>query len=227
MISPTILGRASRSRARCASGRSLGSLVPAVVRVAATDGLRVRRTPDTTSRDNVLGGLAPPEEIEALERDGEWLRVSYRGQRAFIHGGFVELAPAYADEEPAAGHAQAAPAPRRRPCAISTVPRLVSGYAEEERAAERQRTGGRVHGRRAVLAQSWRDQPASHEPRRNLRPRIATRSTWGRLEALLRDRAFAVDYADARARWKDGDAAVFPPGTYWLQRFASVPIRET
>ena len=97
---------------------------------------------------------------------------------------------------------------------------------EDERAAERQRTGGRVHGRRAVLAQSWRGQPASHEPRRNLRPRIATRSPWARLEALLRDRAFAVDYADAGACWKDGAAAVFPPRTYWLQRFASVPIRE-
>jgi hypothetical protein len=97
---------------------------------------------------------------------------------------------------------------------------------EHERAAERQRTGGRVSGRRAVLAQSWRDQPASHEPRRNLRPRIATRSTWARLEALLRDRAFVVDYVDARARWKYGAAAVFPPGTYWLQRFASVPIRH-
>jgi REP element-mobilizing transposase RayT len=97
---------------------------------------------------------------------------------------------------------------------------------EEERAAERQRTGRRLYGRRAVLAQSWSDQPASHEPRRNLRPRIATRCTWARLEAVLRDRAFVVDYADARGRWRDGAAAVFPPGTYWLQRFASVPIRE-
>jgi hypothetical protein len=43
---------------------------------------------------------------------------------------------------------------------------------ELERAAERLRTGGRVQGRRAVLAQSWRDHPASCEPRRNLRPRV-------------------------------------------------------
>jgi len=35
---------------------------------------------------------------------------------------------------------------------------------ELERAAERARTGGRVLGRRAVLAQSWRDSPASVEP---------------------------------------------------------------
>jgi putative transposase len=98
---------------------------------------------------------------------------------------------------------------------------------ELERAAERLRTGGRVQGRRAVLVQSWRDHPASCEARRNLRPRVATRSKWTRIEALLRNRTFAVEYADARARWRDGHPAAFTPGTYWLQRFASVPVLET
>jgi hypothetical protein len=98
---------------------------------------------------------------------------------------------------------------------------------ELERAAERLRTGGRVLGRRAVLAQSWREHPASCEPRRNLRPRVAARSKWARIEVLLRNRAFAMEYADARVRWRDGLPAVFPPGTYWLQRFVSVPVLET
>ncbi|HMG19999.1 MAG TPA: hypothetical protein VK607_01735 [Kofleriaceae bacterium] len=97
---------------------------------------------------------------------------------------------------------------------------------ELDRAAERQRTGGRILGRRAVLAQSWRDRPATSEPRRNLRPRVATRSQWARLEALLRNRWFTAEYASARERWRDGAAAAFPPGTYWLQRFASVPVLE-
>ena len=44
---------------------------------------------------------------------------------------------------------------------------------ELECAAERARTGRRVLGRRAVLAQSWRDYPASVEPRRNLAPTSA------------------------------------------------------
>jgi hypothetical protein len=35
------------------------------------------------------------------------------------------------------------------------------------------------------------------EPRRNLRPRIATRSQWPRIEALLRNRAFVADYTRA------------------------------
>jgi REP element-mobilizing transposase RayT len=90
--------------------------------------------------------------------------------------------------------------------------------------AERQRTGRRVFGRRAVLQQPWWGQPASVEPRRNLRPRIAARSKWARIEALLRNRRFLVDYATARADWQDGIAVVFPVGTYWLRRFASVPI---
>jgi putative transposase len=95
---------------------------------------------------------------------------------------------------------------------------------EIERAAERLRTGNRVLGRRAVLAQSWRAQPTNCEPRRNLRPRIAGRSKWARIEALLRNRTFAVEYADARSRWRDGVPAGFPQGTYWLQRFASVSV---
>jgi hypothetical protein len=98
---------------------------------------------------------------------------------------------------------------------------------EVERAAERARTGRRVLGRRAVCAQSWRESPASVEPRRNLRPRVASRNKWARIEALMRNRAFAMEYAIARDRWRNGIPAVFPPGTYWLQRFAAVPVLET
>jgi hypothetical protein len=50
---------------------------------------------------------------------------------------------------------------------------------ELEREADRARTGRRVLGRRAVLAQSWRESPASREPRRNLRPHVAGRSKVG------------------------------------------------
>ncbi len=98
---------------------------------------------------------------------------------------------------------------------------------ELECAAVRARTGRRVLGRRGVRAQSWRDSPTSMEPRRNLRPRVATRSKWARIEALVRNRAFATEYAGARERWRNGLPAVFPPGTYWLHRFASVPVLET
>jgi hypothetical protein len=94
-------------------------------------------------------------------------------------------------------------------------------------ATERRRNGRRVLGRRAVLHQSWWERPTSFEPRRNLRPRVAARSKWARIEALLRNRAFLGDYAAARACWHAGTVAMFPPGTYWLRRFANVPIATT
>ncbi len=90
--------------------------------------------------------------------------------------------------------------------------------------AERMQTGARVLGRRTILRQSWRDCPASREPRRNLRPRFAARNPWARVEALRRNREFLVTYREARARWIDGDAIPFPVGTYWLRRFAHVPL---
>jgi putative transposase len=95
---------------------------------------------------------------------------------------------------------------------------------EEEHLAVRRRTGARVLGRRGVLAQRWRDCPKSKASRRNVRPRVAARSQWARAEALLRNRDFLVAYRDARALWLAGRPAVFPPGTYWLRRFAAVTV---
>jgi REP element-mobilizing transposase RayT len=90
--------------------------------------------------------------------------------------------------------------------------------------AERMQTGARVLGRRTILRQSWRACPASPEPRRNLRPQLAARCQWARIEALGRNREFLAAYRDARTRWLAGDAAPFPAGTYWLRRFAHVPL---
>ena len=93
---------------------------------------------------------------------------------------------------------------------------------EETAATERRRTGTRVMGRRAVLAQRCSDRPGSREPRRNLDPRVAARSKWSRIEALLRNRAFRDAYSAARAAFVTGVHNVtFPAGTYWLRRFAT------
>jgi putative transposase len=97
---------------------------------------------------------------------------------------------------------------------------------EAAMARERERTGQRVCGRRAVLRQSWRGQPLKVETRGGLRPRVAARSKWARIEALQRNRAFLADYAAAQDAWRKGGVAVFPPGTYWLRRFANVPVAE-
>jgi REP element-mobilizing transposase RayT len=97
---------------------------------------------------------------------------------------------------------------------------------EAEHEAERRRTGQQVLGRRAVLQQSYRAYPSSVEPRRNLRPQVAGRSKWSRIEALLRNRAFIEDYVLAREAWREGRRVAFPPGTYWLRRFANVVVAE-
>ncbi len=95
---------------------------------------------------------------------------------------------------------------------------------EAEHIARRAATGARVLGRRAVRAQSWRDRPTTHEPRFGLRPQVAARNRWARIEALQRNRLFLEAYTDARRRWLLGAPTLFPPGTYWLSRFAFVPV---
>ena len=95
---------------------------------------------------------------------------------------------------------------------------------EHQVAAQRARSGAQVVGRRSILRQSWRNQPTSREPRRGMRPRLAARSRWSRIEALLRNRAFLAAYREARTCWRAGLPATFPVGTYWLRRFANVPI---
>jgi putative transposase len=88
---------------------------------------------------------------------------------------------------------------------------------------ERARTGAGVLGRRGVLEQSWKDSPTTVEPRRNLRPRFAG-GVVERVAALLDYRAFLASYRSARARWLERRDVLFPLGTYWLVRFASVPV---
>jgi hypothetical protein len=95
---------------------------------------------------------------------------------------------------------------------------------EAAAAAERRQTGAGVLGRRAILRQSWRAFPATREPRRQLRPRLAAQNQWARIEALLRNRQFLSAYREARVRWNAGEVIAFPLGTYWLRRFAHVPL---
>jgi len=92
--------------------------------------------------------------------------------------------------------------------------------AEEAASAERRRAGTVVVGRKNVLAQRWSDRPGNRELRRNLSPRVAARSKWSRIEALLRNRAFRDAYSAARESFAAGIRdVIFPAGTYWLRRF--------
>ena len=95
---------------------------------------------------------------------------------------------------------------------------------EQEEARKRAATGQKVLGRNAVLRQSWRESPTSREPRRGLRPTIAPRNFWVRLEAIQRDRTYVAKYRHARAGMLAGFPIPFPHGTYWLARFAGVAV---
>lgn len=94
---------------------------------------------------------------------------------------------------------------------------------EAERIARRLQTGVRVIGRRRLLEQSWRGSPETFEPRRNLRPRFAGKATL-RVAALVAYKEFLASYRDARIAWRAGRVALFPHGTYWLARFAPIPV---
>lgn len=95
---------------------------------------------------------------------------------------------------------------------------------EEEEARKRALTGRRVLGRYAVLRQSWRESPTTREPRRNLRPTIAAKNLWARLEAIQHKREFTNAYRAARAALVAGTPIPFPYGTYWLRRFLAVAV---
>jgi len=94
--------------------------------------------------------------------------------------------------------------------------------AKEAQLAEK-RGRRRVLGRKRVLAQSPFDRPAGHEPRRGLKPRVAAKNKWRRIEALRRNRAFLVAYREAFERRRAGDRdVVFPAGTYKLVQLGLV-----
>jgi putative transposase len=92
----------------------------------------------------------------------------------------------------------------------------------------RLRAGKRVYGRNAVKRMKWTDSPltAATRTRGKLNPTLAIKNREARVVALARDRQFRDEYRIARRAWSMGAPAVFPSGTYWLKRFAHVPIAE-
>jgi hypothetical protein len=93
---------------------------------------------------------------------------------------------------------------------------------EVQARGERIATGRSVLGIKGVLRQPRNATPENPEPRRQINPRVAARSKWRRIEALARNKAFAEAYTAARKAFAQGLEVLFPDGTYWLRRFASV-----
>ncbi len=73
-------------------------------------------------------------------------------------------------------------------------------------------------GRKAILRQSPFSCPKSFAERRGLRPRVASKNKWRRIEMLQADKHFQQRYREAYRRRSAGDLEVlFPLGTYKLR----------
>ena len=91
--------------------------------------------------------------------------------------------------------------------------------AEEHKAAMRRKELGiPVLGRKAVLRQSPFSCPKTCVDRRTLRPRVASKNKWRRIELILRNKRFHQRYRDAYTRHRAGEPnVVFPHGSYKLR----------
>jgi hypothetical protein len=97
---------------------------------------------------------------------------------------------------------------------------------EQAKEAKVKRAGARFMGERKVAKQSWRRHPTRAEGRFGPRPTISASSKWIRIARLQRKRAWERAYAlayEAHHR-RRGKRVPFPAGTYWMRRFAAVPV---
>ncbi|HSM91826.1 MAG TPA: hypothetical protein VLT47_03005 [Anaeromyxobacteraceae bacterium] len=90
--------------------------------------------------------------------------------------------------------------------------------AEDQAAAQLAEKGRSFLGPARVLAQHPRARPAPGEPRRGLKPRVACRAKWKRIEALQRLKEFGWAYRQALEAWRAGARdALFPHGTWHMR----------
>jgi hypothetical protein len=77
---------------------------PTHLRVTAPSGLNVRSSTSSKGHANIVGGLHMGEELDGVEQVGEWIRISFKGGEAYVHSGYVEVAPVKAPPVTAAPH---------------------------------------------------------------------------------------------------------------------------
>ena len=77
--------------------------------------------------------------------------------------------------------------------------------------------GGSFIGMKRVRRQPPENSPRSRAPRRSIRPTVAGKNKWARVEALQRNKVFLQAYRVARIQFEQGHRDVtFPRGTYLM-----------
>jgi len=104
------------------------------------------------------------------------------------------------------------------PDEIRTLIRELVAERETRLRQEKARKKEPFLGRAAVQQQSPFESPRGFAPRFRLKPRVAVKDRWRRMEVLQRLKGFLEAYQDARERYRAGERqVVFPYGT-WLMR---------
>ena len=102
--------------------------------------------------------------------------------------------------------------------------RVEVALAEREQRAVREAGARGFAGAARVLAQKPTGRPNGVEPRRALKPRVAARDKWKRIEVLGRLVEFVKAYRAALAARRAGNTdAAFPCGTYLMRVAHAVP----
>lgn len=89
------------------------------------------------------------------------------------------------------------------------------------------KNGGRIMGMPRVRKQPTNSSPSTRPPRPGIRPNVAGKNKWARIEALQRNAAFLEDHRNARLRFEAGEIdVVFPRGTYLMAKRYGVAVCE-
>ena len=110
------------------------------------------------------------------------------------------------------------------PASFSRAVRQALQAREALAAADLAAAGRDFLGPQHVLAQSPASTPSHPAPRHGLKPRLACRDKWRRIQALGQLVQFLKDYRRAFAAWRSGVLnALFPSGTYRMRILHNAP----
>jgi REP element-mobilizing transposase RayT len=179
--------------------------------------------------DKMVYAFTNPSAADLVDSVDEWPGVSTF--RATLNGGHITAERPKRFFRHNGEMPEVVTLPIARPCGFESLGEkewasLVTERVRAKETEHRQRCAAKsigVLGRTGVLRQNPLDCPAGHAPRFQMRPQVAAKNKWARIEALKRNRSFLDRYRDAFLGHLAGLAnAVFPFGTYWMRKFGKV-----